>query len=236
MKSYIDYSKCRKDARGVYVLGYSQIENSIDSFLKKEHPKVLAYPQEVPVENWIDSGEFGFSLEFRDLVFPQAKGFTAFSKMVAGVKNSGTGSIELVPIEENTVVLDETEEDSQSHFTAGHELAHILLHSYYFRNHVDALAAHADVVPFRLSSRHPCFWLERQADYAAGALVMPRCTFLKLYQNFFRTNFLARLGSESGALFEFITEAKKVYNVSRKAAEIRLEQLNLLGGGGEWVH
>lgn len=69
--------------------------------------------------------------------------------MVAGVKNSETGAIDLVPIEENTVVLDETEEDSQSHFTAGHELAHILLHSYYFRNHVNALAAHANVELFR---------------------------------------------------------------------------------------
>ncbi len=229
MRRCIDYSKCWKDARGVYVLGYSQIENSIESFLKKAHPEVLAYPQEVPVENWIDSGEFGFSLDFRNLVFPQAKGFTAFSRMVAGVKNSETGDIDLVPIEENTVVLDETEEISQSHFTAGHELAHILLHSYYFRNHADALAAHADVVPFRLSPRHPCFWLERQADYAASALIMPRCTFLKLYQNFCRANFLTRLDGNSGALSEFVTESKKVYNVSRKAAEIRLEQLILSG-------
>ncbi len=48
-------------------------------------------------------------------------------------------------------------------------------------------------------------------------------------------NFLTRLDSKSGALFKFITEAKKVYNVSRKATEIRLEQLNLLGED-EWAH
>ncbi len=41
MRSWFDYSKCRKDARGVYVLGYSQIENSIDSFLKKSIQKFL---------------------------------------------------------------------------------------------------------------------------------------------------------------------------------------------------
>ena len=232
MRYCIDYSKCKMDPRGVYILTYLQLENFVEEYLEKKHSEMLGKPQEVPIENWLDSGEFGFSLEYRNLLLPQAKGLTAFSKMVIAVRDGETGNIDFIPVEENTVVLDETEESAQSHFTAGHELAHILFHPYYFQTHVNALAAHAEFGSGSSPAKHPCFWLERQANYAAGALTMPRVTFLELYQSFFN-DCLSSLKQKTTGVIKFIEEAAKIYNVSKSAVEIRLKQLDSLSGN-EW--
>ena len=132
MNDFIDYSNCQIDSRGVYCLSYSMIESAIEAYLRKHHPELLLEPQQTPIENWIESGEYGFSLEYRNLAFPQAQGLTAFSQMVIWAINSETKHLEILPIEENTIVVDETLPEDELRFTCCHEVMHTKMHSYYF--------------------------------------------------------------------------------------------------------
>lgn len=81
------YHGLSKDPDGVYRLSFFRIEAFFEALLKKYHPEILDHPQQVPIDLWIENGEFGCSLEYADLAFPQAKGFTSYGKGIAFYKD-----------------------------------------------------------------------------------------------------------------------------------------------------
>lgn len=93
MNDFIDYSCISMDERGVYCVSYTQIERAVEKYLQENHPEVLLAPRRIPIEEWIDSGEYGFILDMRNIAYPQAKGITAFSKMVIWSIDSETNEI-----------------------------------------------------------------------------------------------------------------------------------------------
>lgn len=227
MNDFIDYSNCAKDSRGVYCVSYSMIEGAVGRYLEKSHPEVLIQPKAIPIEEWIESGEYGFSLEYRNIAFPVAKGITAFSKMVVGSRDSDSHRLVLVPINQNTIVIDESLPETELRFTCCHEVIHTMAHGYYFVTHANALAANAYVYYSTFTNR-PIYWLERQADYGAGALMMPKRTVEILFRKITGKSFLYKVYRSSPIRDELIKSVQDVYVTSQSAARIRLQQLNLI--------
>lgn len=225
---FIDYSHISMDERGVYRVSYAQIENAVENYLRECHPEILLYPQCVPIEEWIESNEFGFKLEMRDIAYPQAKGITAFSKMVIWSIDSETKKLQPIPIENSTIVVDESRPPVEIRFTAAHEVIHIKMHPYYFMHHSNAIAASSNIVSISSYLHKPIWWLERQANYGAGALLMPRITLFLLFKTFFHTTNVFKLSKNDKTSFDFINTICEIYEVSVSAARIRLVQLNLL--------
>ena len=228
MNDFIDYSCISMDERGVYCVGYAQIERAVEKYLQENHPEVLLTPQRIPIEEWIDSGEYGFILDMRNIAYPQAKGITAFSKMAIWSIDSETNEIRGIPIEESTIVIDESLPPVEIRFTAAHEVVHIKMHSYYFMRHSNAIAANSNVISLSSYLRKPIWWLERQANYGAGALLMPRVTLSLLFKIFFRTTKTFKIPKNDPRCCEFVNSICEIYDVSMSAARIRLEQLDLL--------
>lgn len=227
MNDFIDYSNCVKDSRGVYCASYPMIEAAVGMYLENVHPEILVNPTPVPIEEWIESGEYGFSLEYRDISFPSAKGITAFSDMAIWSRDSETGELTAIPIEKNTILIDESLPEPELRFTCCHEVFHTKAHGYYFLNHANAIAANSNVY-YSTHTKRPSYWLERQADYGAGALLIPQRTVEILFRRITGNSFTYKIYKSKPVREELITSVQQIYNTSRTAAQIRLQQLNLI--------
>lgn len=227
MSDFIDYSNCVKDSRGVYCASYPLIEEAVGKYLQKFHPEVLIEPTPIPIEEWIESGEYGFSLEYRDISFPSAKGISAFSNMAIWSRDSETNELTAIPIDQNTILIDEALTEPELRFTCCHEVIHTKAHGYYFLNHANAIAANSTIY-YSTHTNRPIYWLERQADYGAGALLIPKRTVEILFRQITGKNYTYKVYKSKPVHEELITSVQQIYNTSRTAAKIRLQQLNLI--------
>ena len=137
----------------------------------------------------------------------------------------------------NTVIIDKgLLDESQEHryrFTMGHEAAHGILHSEYYRYKILSDTGYTPMVQCRVDStkitnRHISLWtdsdwMEWQANRLSSAILMPACMIRQLTAD----------DPEDPSVFRAACWVKKVcrtFNVSVQAAEIRLRELGLLSG------
>ena len=125
--------------------------------------------------------------------------------------------------------------------TLTHEYGHVRLHGYLFALTSDmkdlfAPKQESEVIACKrdtMISASQTDWLEWQAGYACGAILMPACharTVASVYTN--RSNLYGPVppASEHGrALIDAIVD---VFQVSRDAARVRLSVLGILGEAG----
>ena len=116
--------------------------------------------------------------------------------------------------------------------TLAHELGHVLLHGPLFR-----AAKTGDLFDLSASSRATCTrrsvelaaqtdWLEWQAGFVAGALLMPITRLRQL-----AATTLSEVGAvsiDSTAAQSLIRRVMRTFQVSRAAAEVRLQQAGLV--------
>jgi hypothetical protein len=109
--------------------------------------------------------------------------------------------------------------DNRARFTACHEAAHVILHTKQIINM--GKKAFLSSVAFNREFRSipPCYNPEWQANYGAGALLMPRITL---------NPFVRKLLSQGASREDIIFEVKTVYKVSRQAAQTRLVKTGLI--------
>jgi IrrE N-terminal-like domain len=115
--------------------------------------------------------------------------------------------------------------------TLSHEVGHILLHGPLYR-----AARTGDLFEGNGSTKATCTrrsielaqtnWLEWQAGYVSGALLMPLTPLRALAQSILKdTGPVAMASPAAKALIE---AAMRAFQVSRHAAEVRLQQANLI--------
>ena len=107
--------------------------------------------------------------------------------------------------------------------TLAHELAHVVLHNFLWW--FDQAPSSAETVSLspRCGPRHPGVdWMEWQANYAAGALLMPASAITELFGHS-RPTWL-----RSTRAHDRVRRTTRAFKVSAPAAQIRLQQLGYL--------
>ena len=110
--------------------------------------------------------------------------------------------------------------------TLAHEYAHVLLHGFLWEDgpakpRLDTAAERVD-------------WMEWQANYAAGALLIPLSALARTAARHRREpSGAAPLSAASPAVRSMITAVSRGFGVSRAAARVRLEQTGHLAGDGK---
>ena len=115
--------------------------------------------------------------------------------------------------------------------TLAHELGHILLHGPLYRaaktgDLFEANGATGATCTRRSIESPQTNWLEWQASYVSGALLMPLTPLRQLTQSTFKGTSPVALASPAA---EALIEATmRTFKVSRQAAEVRLQQATLI--------
>jgi Zn-dependent peptidase ImmA (M78 family) len=181
---------------------------------------------------------------------------TAFNTGVVQIADEASGKPVPLIVQEGTVIIDpllmEKRNAARRRFTFMHEGAHWLIHRPAFA--VDNpfgspgvyenqyLAAKEGRIDYSRSQkeRNDNERIERQADFLASAMLMPKSTLRMAYKDFFsyyceRPRQIVRGRSKmednfSTLLPEFVADK---FGVSKRAALIRLEKLNAIVGKAE---
>lgn len=221
LDSIIDYSGQSKDFNGIYTLPkvfLDEIAEKIISAIDKSH---LLTPRQIPILEWLDDGVFGNKLDYKDMIVPKAYGLTSFHNKIIITRDSDSKKLALVRVEAKTIILNDTLPETQLRFTAGHETIHFLLHPYYYESKPTAIAANyncGNAISFSPES----FWLEWQANYGSGSLLMPRNPLKIIANDFVEKGEI--LNEHHQKFWPLIKEVSKVFNVSKFAAGVRLRQ------------
>jgi Zn-dependent peptidase ImmA (M78 family) len=214
-------------------------------------PERLNVPGSLDVESFLKD-YLGLKIEYRKISYlTQTLGLTAFSDGYVQINDDITDKPALVPVKKGTVVIDtsllKSKYPYRLRFTLAHEGSHWLLHRKAFEENNpfksvgvsenQQLAAKKGRVDYSrsLKDKTDCDTIERQADFLAAAILMPRPALREEFRDFFRIygekpRQLARL---SGKQDEFYSEllplyVSKTFNVSYNAARIRLEKLKAI--------
>jgi len=143
-------------------------------------------------------------------------------------------------IETQTVMINEhlNTNKGRFNFTCAHELGHWYLHKQYLiknENQLDLFSSRqgASIVCRSSCAKEPIEW---QADFFAGAVLMPTENYSISFSDFLSDNKMSindpgykkTLSNNTGVLTMIIGELADQYNVSKEAARVRLSILDLL--------
>lgn len=179
------------------------------------HNSLLFYgpPTAVPIEDMIEA--HGLVLEFQCLrKNGRILGKTIFDDGWEAVYDLDNREYTLFPVKAGTILIDaslccEDASTGRLRFTCAHELAHWILHKKLYIGTGES-AAHAPAIKEDD--------MEIQANILASALLMPMPQVKRCFYQF-------RTGRSNQAL---VADMAEVFQVSRQAMRIRLENHNLL--------
>ena len=151
---------------------------------------------------------------------------TAFRDAVVQVIGNKTNNLESLAVKKGTVLihtsLADAAKETRRRFTVAHEGAHWLIHRGAFE--VDKPSSSTDI------NR-----LERQANYLAAAILMPRTALRVSFKDFFSfySDTPRRIIRGASPISDcYATQLPQyiasIFNVSSQAAKIRLEMLNAI--------
>lgn len=233
---------------GMYVLGKSDFDDIAEMILKEYMPDVLYRPQAVDIE-YLAQECFYLDIKY-DCIQPDGKvlGMIAFADAEYETYDYD-GNVKYIELEEGTLLVDMSligsENRARQRFTVAHEAAHWIsqrsYHSpqnrvYDFRKQQGLVVCRTEhIEQDRVRSQHGKksdeFWLEWQADRLGAALLMPKETFKEICDSVFwsygiRNGHLSEYVGKRVAC-EIISTVAGMFNVSFRAAEIRMTDLNL---------
>ncbi|MDR1070027.1 MAG: ImmA/IrrE family metallo-endopeptidase [Gracilibacteraceae bacterium] len=239
----------------------SQIPYVTDDALD-EYAEALVYdfardclhtPKPIDAERFIEY-YLGLSIEYRRICCERkVLGVTAFNSGILQIMDELTGKPDALAVKKGTVIIDLSLMTRRNlprlRFTTMHEGAHWLLHRKAFAQsnpfgpagilENQYLAAKEGRMDYSRSrkNRADSDRMERQADFLASAILMPRPALRVAYREFFtaygeRPRRVVRGASGQDNLFAarlpvFVADK---FNVSKRAALIRLEKLNAVTG------
>jgi Zn-dependent peptidase ImmA (M78 family) len=230
---------------------YGALEEYAEALVRDAMPERLNAPGPIDVEAFVEF-YLGLSVEFRRICYDrQVLGMTAFNDGLIQVMDEETGRPEPMPIRAGTVVIDSSLSAKRNvarlRFTAMHEGAHWLLHRKAFAPNNpfgsvgvyenQYLAAKEGRIDYsrKQTERTDSERMERQADFLASAVLMPRPALRQAYRDFFgyygeKPHRIVRGANPMDDCFAagLPEYAAKVFNVSKRAALIRLEKLTAI--------
>ena len=240
----------RQKDNGMYILSRNDIDEIATETLKEYSPTNLLRPTPLKTTD--------FLVNYLGLV-EKTKYICDFDSGILGL--TVMGDEVLVPsydIMYNKVILEETygnvlisprlsghDNLPRRRYTEMHEASHFILHKPYFAKLEQSCAA--------MRTEYPCAfvacrkielhnedaktdkdWLEKQADYLAAALLMPRQVFHSYVLTLFRKNgmfgnclFVSK-NTKDAKVYKIIQDVAEAFCVSHQAAKIRMINLGLL--------
>lgn len=182
--------------------------------IKYYDPELLSSAEAVsiPIEDIIE--KLGLSLEFQFIrKNGRILGETVFDDGYIPLYNMSARKYELVFMERGTIIIDASllrcRSDGRLRFTCAHELAHWLIHQELYCGSGDTAAMLKSISKSSDSDKS----IERQADILASSLLLPSGSVKRA---FYRT-----------ASSDRVERLAALFDVSKKAMEIRLQELRL---------
>lgn len=230
---------------------YGVLDDYAEMILSDATPDRLNTPLPVDVEAFLEF-YLGLQVEYKRLSYDRkVLGLTAFNDGIIQVIHEDTGIPEPMIVKAGTVVVDtsllQKRNEARLRFTLMHEGAHWLLHqrafseeNSFFSNEKygnQYLAAKEGRIDYsrNQSERNDIERIERQADFLASALLMPRPALRNAYRDFFRYYGQKPVRIIRGKDYWHDCYAVQLpqyvarrFNVSKRAALIRLEKLNAI--------
>jgi hypothetical protein len=220
----------RYSSEGVPILSAAEIEAIADEVLQKHDAAALRKPTRAGVIEILHTleKEKGLKVIFADLGLRN-------EKKILGRMQFPSKTIFL-----DNVLLAELEQSLR--FTAAHELAHWVLHSYAWRKFWSTRAVEEsldddDDSLFRLEQRSKSDWIEWQANVFASELVMPRRAFpiavAAIQSTLGMHKFLGEVWISDhwrsrDDYLKICACLAELFGVSRSAVEVRLRTLKLI--------
>ena len=234
---------CSLDQNGVPCVSADQIENYAEAMLEDYDPRLVRQPQALDIDLFTEK-YLEANLEIRPITPDRSiLGVTVFQGGYIPVYDRSKGALVPLDVCERTIIVEQgllnPREPGRFNFTVAHEAGHLACHA---DVHIESGMVHrmnggSTYIMCRESAngydRHkPEEWLEWQADYMAGALLMPRRAFCAAVDNA-----LALQGRFSGPLGwnilkrdvrirnMVISYVADVFKTSHKATGVRLRRL-----------
>lgn len=233
-------------------LTYNALEEYAEQVVADFAPERLNNPGELDVDRFVEY-YLGLSVEFHRICYDRKiLGMIAFNDGVIDVANEVTGLPEPMPVKKGTIIIDTSLTQKRSiprlRFTMMHEGAgHWLLHRKAFSTNNPLgsagvyknqyIAAKEGREDYSRSQKETTDnqRMERQADFIASAVLIPRPALRAAYKNFFGfysepvRRIVRGASSIDDCYAKLLPEyIGKVFNVSKHAALIRLEKLTAI--------
>jgi len=231
---------------------YDALEEYAESLVRDFSPDSLLKPGAVDIDRFMEY-YIGLNIDFRHIHYDRVVlGMTAFSDGVIDVLNIDTNQPEPMFLKRGTVVIDTSlslkRNVKKRRFIMTHESAHWLLHrkalapSNPFGNigafNNQYLAAKTGKVDYSRSEkeRNDIERMERQADFLASAILIPRPALRVTYKQFFKSiNEKYRILVKSNdnpkddeLIKQLTKQVSETYSISERASLIRLEKLGAI--------
>lgn len=237
-------------SNGMYILRAEDFDDIARLFLSEYAPAVLQTPQPLDIDYIINDCLF---LEVRMVYLAfngQILGLMAFGDADVNCLNR-LYQPQIVRVSEATMLLDYSltgrDRLPRLRYTKMHETSHWICHRTYHsdcnqvydcRTNKQYIACRTENVERYASNRGSralvtdSDWEEWQADRLAAALLMPRDIFIEASKRVFRQNDIRRgyllKGHDVSKSIDAVEEIAEIFKVSKKATQIRLQQVGLL--------
>ena len=237
---------------------YEALEQYAMSLVYDFAPDSLYIPGPVDVDSFLEF-YLNLTVDFRRICYnKQVLGMTAFNEGTVDILDDETGQVIELPVAAGTVIIDSSLEikrnERRRRFTMTHEGSHWLIHRKAFAEdnpfgpagiyENQFLAAKEGRIDYSRSKkeRNDIEIMERQADFLASAILMPKHALREAFKNFFKyyNEKPRRLIRGTSPLDDCYAQQlpeyiSGVFNVSKRAALIRLEKLTAIVDKG-WGH
>ena len=238
----------------VPMITYAALDDYAEAVIRDAMPEALASPTPINVERFIEF-YLGLDVEFKSVSYDKKiLGMTAFNNGTIYVIDEFSGGRLPIDVAAGTVFIEpsltQKRNTARRRFTTMHEGAHWLIHRPAFAEdnpfgtpgmyENQFLAAKAGRIDYSRSQKERTDHdrIERQADFLAAALLMPKSTLRMTFRGFFhlygeKPRTLVR--GVGNKMDDFLAELLPLYTasqfcVSSHAALIRLEKLNAIRG------
>jgi len=246
----LEIETCYSMAKVPYIT-YDALEEYGEALVRDFSPERLHIPGAMDVERFVEY-YLRLSVDYRQLCYSRnVLGMTAFNDGVIDIMSTETWQPEKMPVRTGTDIIDSSlttrRHVPRLRFTMAHEGCHWLLHrrafssdnpfgpaGVYENRYLAAKEGRADYSRSG-KERSDIDIMERQADFLAAALLMPRPALRAAFSGYFRPfgeqpRRIVRGSSPTDDCHatQLPEHIAGVFNVSKRAALIRLEKLTAI--------
>jgi Zn-dependent peptidase ImmA (M78 family) len=231
------------------------LEEYAEKIVQDFAPELLKNPGVISMDEFLEY-YLRLTMDFRRICYnKKVLGITAFNDGMVDIINE-TGKPDQLAVKKGTVIIDNSlttkKNEPRLRFTGMHEGVHWLIHrkafaesnpfgpaGMYENQFLAAKEGRGDYLRSN-KERNDIERMERQADFLAASILMPRPALREVFREFFRYHgdkprriirgFSPLDDDYAKQLPEYVAHT---FNVSVKAATIRLEKLTAIVDGGQ---
>lgn len=213
------------DSNLVPILSKDDLDKEAQLFLRKFCPSAFEVIEPVPID-YIAEYELGLQI-IDGCTISEDKNMLAQFTLANTVVNG-------LHVKANTIVLNKPALDERGsgcrQFTLGHESYHDWRHRYYLTLKKLVDDEEMTFIDFVDNNDDSEKWLEWQADKVASRILMPTDIFVARLSYYFDLYHFFDANYDEYTLYQISKAIAKDFNVSRKAAAIRIKELNIMTG------